>query len=215
VDKIQIALGPCTDNTPVDHRLLRCEAPDIAVNVIDVPKIEAYKFGFDDARNASVAGLGTDWVLWIDTDEYLVGNIRRYLRNNYLQSYMVPQHHFTVEPRGAATQMDRPARLFRTNQASPSRGISTNTPKCRKAVLAAPICCPTWTSAIPAIRMRPSQGALRAQLAVPPVGAQRAGSERKLNHFLWLRDICHRMRFAMMQNDRKGRSRWRRRPKVL
>lgn len=115
VQFVQIAMGPSTDNTLEIVQRWFEERQWMYYNIIDVPKIEPWKFGFDDARNASVRGLKRDfpWVLWIDTDEYLSGDFRPYLRNNALNAYLIPQHHFTVEPRGRGAEIDRPARLFR------------------------------------------------------------------------------------------------------
>jgi hypothetical protein len=79
--------------------------------VIDVPRIEPYKFGFDDARNISMRGIVTEdnfeWFLWIDTDEYLAGDFRRYLRDSALDAYLIAQHHFTVRAARQGTR-DRP-----------------------------------------------------------------------------------------------------------
>jgi hypothetical protein len=138
-------------------------------------------------------GLGTDWVFWIDTDEYLVGNFRRYIRNNHLQSYMIHQHHFTVEPRGNPTQMDRPARLFRTDQQIKFRGHIHEHAEVPEG--------------------GPGRAYLLPDVDVAHTGYQneavrkgrfernwpflewehKEGGDRKLNHFLWLRDLIHRI----------------------
>lgn len=113
VDAVHVALGPSTDRTRHVIEDFALRYPWIPVRIVDVPAIENRKFGFDDARNASIEELATDWFLWVDSDEYVVGDIRKYLRDNALQSYGIHQHHFTVEPRGAPAQIDRPARLCR------------------------------------------------------------------------------------------------------
>lgn len=200
VDKIQIALGPCTDGTESVIRSFELKHPEIPVKIIRVFKIEPYKFGFDQARNVSMLGLQTDWVFWIDTDEYLVGDIRKYLRRNSLQSYLVSQHHFTVEPKGAPTQIDRPARLFRANAGFVFKGHIHEHAEVPEG--------------------GPGRGYLMPDVDIGHTGytneAARKGRfernwpflqwehdepvQRKLNHFLWLRDIVHRMRFAIMEN---------------
>jgi glycosyltransferase involved in cell wall biosynthesis len=115
-DQIQIALGPSTDNTRAYITTLLSKHQYLDWRIIDVPKIEVDKFGFDDARNASVSGADGDWIFWIDSDEYLSGRtFKEYLRNNSFDSYAVSQHHFTCEPRGAPTQIDKPARIYRNN----------------------------------------------------------------------------------------------------
>lgn len=115
--QIKIALGPSTDRTRELATDYLKRYKHIDWDIIDVPKIEAGKFGFDDARNASVAGLQTDWIFWIDTDEYLSAQpgLLSHFRNNAFDSYAVHQHHFTVEPRGTPTQLDKPARIYRNN----------------------------------------------------------------------------------------------------
>jgi glycosyltransferase involved in cell wall biosynthesis/SAM-dependent methyltransferase len=115
VTQVQIALGPCTDHTVRDIMEWEVQNPWVEVRIKHVPAIEARKFGFDDARNASIEGLEADWIFWVDTDEYVSGSFKKYLTNNAFDSYAIHQHHFTVEPRGAPAQMDKPARLFRNN----------------------------------------------------------------------------------------------------
>ena len=124
---VQFAMGPSTDNTRALIEQFFTEHPHMQYRIIDVPKItpplkdgdnEIAGFGFDDARNESTMDLERwfDWVMWMDTDEYLSGSIGRYLRNNCLDAYLIPQHHFTCAPRGAPVQVDRPARLFRSGR---------------------------------------------------------------------------------------------------
>ncbi len=85
--------------------------------VIQVPPVEAGRFGFDDARNASIEGAIGDWILWIDADEAVTGaeHVNKYLRPNVFGAYAVRQHHFAVEPAGSV-RIDRPMRLFRNRQ---------------------------------------------------------------------------------------------------
>lgn len=115
-DQIRIAIGPSVDNTKTHVQDFSKKHPYIDWSIIDVPKIEAGKFGFDDARNASVSEVEGDWIFWIDSDEYLSGHsFKEYCRNNAFDSYAINQHHFTCEPRGAPPQLDKPARLYRNN----------------------------------------------------------------------------------------------------
>jgi glycosyltransferase involved in cell wall biosynthesis len=124
VEIVQIAHGPSKDKTRQIIDEFAAAHPQIRFRVIDVPRIEPYKYGFDQARNASVEGLENvvDWILWIDTDEYLSGDFTMFLRNSCIDAYVIPQHHFTVEPRGAPLQIDRPARLFRTGRGFLAKG---------------------------------------------------------------------------------------------
>ncbi len=116
VQQLQVALGPSCDRSEALLRDWAQRHPEIDVRVRPVPRIEVSRFGFDDARQASLEGLEADWVLWIDTDEYLTGaDLRRYLRPSALDAYLLHQHHFSTEPRGAPTTTDTPARLFRND----------------------------------------------------------------------------------------------------
>jgi glycosyltransferase involved in cell wall biosynthesis/2-polyprenyl-3-methyl-5-hydroxy-6-metoxy-1,4-benzoquinol methylase len=117
IDILQIALGPSTDKTQFLVDEWARNHPWVDLRWVHVPKVENGKFGFDDARNASIQNIEADWILWIDTDEYLSGQgIQVYLRDNAFDSYALFQHHFTCEPRGNPTNMDKPARLFRTGK---------------------------------------------------------------------------------------------------
>lgn len=116
VQQVQVALGPSRDRSEALLRDWAARHPELDVRVRAVPRIEVDRFGFDDARQASLEGLEADWILWIDTDEYLTGaNVGRYLRPNALDAYQLHQHHFSTEPRGAPTASDTPARLFRND----------------------------------------------------------------------------------------------------
>ncbi len=116
VQQVQVALGPSRDGSEALLRDWAARHPELDVRLRHVPRIEPQRYGFDDARQASIEGLEADWVLWLDTDEYLTGvDLRRYLRPNALDAYLLHQHHFTTEPRGAPTTTDTPARLFRND----------------------------------------------------------------------------------------------------
>ena len=68
--------------------------------------------GFETPRNESLASTETDWVLWIDTDEKMIGGIElvKYLRNSMWGGLSIRQHHFTVD---ASFTPDMPVRCFR------------------------------------------------------------------------------------------------------
>ncbi len=116
IDQLKIALGPCYDHTKEFLETWKEEHPWIETRIVDVPRIEAQKYGFDDARNESIKDIESDWILWIDSDEYISGNnLQLYLRNNCFDSYAIHQHHFTCQPRGEPAQLDKPARLMRNH----------------------------------------------------------------------------------------------------
>jgi len=208
VQIIQIAAGPCTDSTYEVISRFEKNNPEIYVNLFGVPKIEAPVeyggtsetggFGFDDARNASVEGLReiTDWVLWIDTDEYLAGDLGVYLRHNCLDGYIIPQHHFTVEPRGQATQIDRPARLFKTDRQYAARG---HIHEHFEILDGGPGHCYMLPNVDIGHTGYVNEEKRRDRFArnFPfLVWEHETNPERKLHGFLWFRDIVHRMRYA-------------------
>ena len=213
VQVVQIAHGPSTDGTLDVIEKWAAEHPWIFVNVIPVPKIEAPKqyggsadgegFGFDDARNTSIRGLDqlTDWILWIDTDEYLVGSFSKYLRNSPVQAFFISQHHFTVQPRGGNTLIDRPARLFRTGLGYSARGhihehfeIATGGPG--RGILLEDVDIGHTGYENEITRQR------RFNRNFPFLVWDHAEDQgRQIHPFLWFRDIIHRMRYAMMAGD--------------
>jgi glycosyltransferase involved in cell wall biosynthesis len=65
---------------------------------------------FGVARNMSIEGVTSDWILWIDADEVLSGEIGRYLRDNCFNAYALAQVHLSP---GVPEHRDMPARLFR------------------------------------------------------------------------------------------------------
>lgn len=203
VQYVQIAHGPSTDKTRALIDEWFADRPWMRFNVIDVPKIEPYYFGFDDARNVSVRGITEEdfeWFLWIDTDEYLAGDFRRYLRDSALDGFQIAQHHFTVEPRGNPVEIDRPARLCRTNRNYRAYG---------KIHEHFEVTLPNGQGDGPGRTM------LLADVDIGHTGYvneqkrrerfhrnfpflewdHQDEKPRKLHHFLWLRDLIHRMRF--------------------
>ncbi len=216
VQHIQVALGPSTDRTRQIIETWALDHPWVGVTIYDAPKIEPYKFGFDQARNMSVYGPGDhgfdssirdfDWFIWIDTDEYLSGNFSPYLRNSDVQGYIVPQHHFTVEPRGGAVQIDRPARLLRVDAGYRARGHIHEHFQLADGVGR------VWM--LPDVdlghtgyvneEVRKKRFARNFEFLkwdhedVPP------GLQQKLHHFLWFRDIVHRLRLLIQRRDMEG-----------
>jgi SAM-dependent methyltransferase len=211
VQHVNIAHGPSKDNTRqiIDEWFKR--HPYVTYKVIDVPPIhtpEGYRdgwgqgFGFDDARNVSTRGLEAyDWMLWIDTDEYLVGNLNPFLRANALDSYLITQHHFTVEPRGEPAQLDRPARLIRTTSGFTARGHIHEHFEVPEG--------------------GPGRGFLLPSVDIGHTGYENeetrrarffrnfpflqwdhdTASDRRLHPFLWFRDIVHRVRYALSEGN--------------
>ncbi|HEY3255157.1 MAG TPA: methyltransferase domain-containing protein [Polyangiaceae bacterium] len=77
-----------------------------------VPGVDPTTYGFETARNLALDACTSDWCLWIDTDEKLVGapRLSRYLRENVYHGYGLRQHHFACD---TSIPADMPLRLFR------------------------------------------------------------------------------------------------------
>jgi 2-polyprenyl-3-methyl-5-hydroxy-6-metoxy-1,4-benzoquinol methylase/glycosyltransferase involved in cell wall biosynthesis len=199
--QIRIALGPSKDKTRLLAEEYMSRYPHIDFAIVDVPKIEVDKFGFDDARNASVMGLETDWVFWIDTDEYLSGgDLASYLKDNAFDSYAVHQHHFTVEPRGAPTQLDKPARVYRNN------GKFTFFGKVHEHAEVGFNGGPGFTMLLNSIDIGHTgyvnEGVRRDRFARNwplLVWDRKCYPDRKIGKFLWFRDLFHQMAWMMEQ----------------
>lgn len=212
---IQIAHGPSTDSTLDLIRNWANKHPHIYVRVKNVKKIAAPKkyggsaeegdeFGFDDARNASVESLEsiTDWILWIDTDEYLAGYLGKYLRGNCLDGYLIAQHHFTVEPRGGAVQIDRPARLFRSGRGYRALGHIHEHFEVKEGGPGHCFMLPDVDIGHPGYVDEQTRRRRFARNYPFLVWDHEEGEQRRLHPFLWFRDIIHRMRYAAMGNDK-------------
>lgn len=104
--------------------LVDCGASDEAKRIIDlyakqyrgalklVPGVDPKQEGFETPRNMGLAHCTKDWVLWLDTDEKLLGSeaTHKYLRQNQYNGYCIRQVHFACD---TTFTPDSPVRLFR------------------------------------------------------------------------------------------------------
>jgi len=214
VQFVQFAMGPSTDRTrQLIHGFFE-DNPHMDFRIIDVPKIfpphildgvEYEGFGFDDARNVSTQDLDGifDWILWMDTDEYLSGEMQKYLRGNMLDGYLIPQHHFTVMPRGQPMQVDRPARLFRTNRGYTAKG---HVHEHFEKPDGGPGACfmPPDLDIGHVGYVNENVRRARFERNFPFLCWDHAENpDRKLGKFLWFRDIIHRMRWHHSKKEMK------------
>jgi 2-polyprenyl-3-methyl-5-hydroxy-6-metoxy-1,4-benzoquinol methylase len=206
IQVIQFAQGPSSDSTRDRVDAWLADHPWIYARWFDVPKVhppgdDGKGFGFCDARNASVEGLPTSWTLWIDTDEYLSGDIRKYTRDHAFDAMALHQHHFTCDPRGAPTQIDRPARLYRNGKGFKCYGkvhehfeISHNGGP-GYCMLVGDVDIGHTGYVNESVRRR------RFLRNFPLLEWDRkVDPDRKLGKFLWFRDIVHRMRYFQETN---------------
>jgi SAM-dependent methyltransferase len=195
VQCVQVALAECSDLTETLIHHWAIKHPWVQVKIVRVPQIAPGVYGFDDARNASIAGIETDWFFWIDTDEYVSGDFRKYLRNNPFDAYALHQHHFTCDPRGVPTQLDKPARLCRVGRfkfygkVHEHAEVGPNEGPGFCYLLGDVDIGHTGYVNEPVRRARFSRNfpLLEWDRQVNP--------DRKLGQFLWMRDIIHRMRY--------------------
>ena len=196
IDILQVALGPSDDHTFDRLREWAAEHPWIDFRLVRVPKIKAGVFGFDDARNASTQDIEADWILWIDSDEYLSGqSMRVFCRSNCFDSYAIHQHHFTCDPRGVPTQLDKPARLYRNNHVFEFFG------KVHEHAELGFNGGPGFVMVLPDVDIGHT-GYVNENVRRERFGRnfpllewdQQVYPKRKMGIYLWLRDIIHRMR---------------------
>ncbi len=109
---------------PVVDEMIICDTGSTDEHAIKVTKAAAdhwfkgpnpLEVGFGPARQASITPATSDWILWIDSDEWLEnpGKLRKYLRENPMAGYVLFQQHLTLD--GAHKDPDTPCRLFRRN----------------------------------------------------------------------------------------------------
>lgn len=111
-DEIIVGLCGSTDQTKAI-----CEAFDKAslqqkVRTIDLPAVEEFEDGFAGARNAVLARAQYDWVIWADTDEWLLNPtaLHQYLESTIHNAFVLKQAHLCLD---LPVHADTPFRCFR------------------------------------------------------------------------------------------------------
>ena len=159
-----------------------------------LPIISPLATGFDHARNKTIELAKSDWILWIDDDEVLEwpSRLHKYLRDNVIDAYCFPQHHYSAEPAGLI-KTDFPARLFRNNigvkfygkvHEHPARDESGAGFKMPYVIPEVAIMHFGYeTEEIRKVRFSRNLNLMRLDRKLFP--------ERTLGKFLWLRDLAH------------------------
>jgi len=123
VDEVVIALDEKTDDR-TRERIAEVEAdfPNVAFTVF--PAKSPLEIGFDAARNATIERSCGDWIFWMDADEEVVGanNIIRLLRPGAFDGYAIAQHHMSQNP-ASCIATDYPSRLFRRDSGAKFYGV--------------------------------------------------------------------------------------------
>jgi glycosyltransferase involved in cell wall biosynthesis/2-polyprenyl-3-methyl-5-hydroxy-6-metoxy-1,4-benzoquinol methylase len=201
VDEVRIFVDPkTTDRTMKIAHGLREDFPNRAFHIQTASK-SATVDGFDAARNESVEGASGDWILWCDADEELheAWNLHRLARPSLHEGYGCAQIHYSLDPAQVLTT-DYPCRFYRNHRDIRFYGLVHEHPE---KILG---------QAIPSSVMRPEvkflhggyrdeeTRRLRYQRNLPLLLRDReAYPDRKLNKFLWLRDLAQGMIFEQEQ----------------
>lgn len=197
VDEVRIFVDPSTtDRTMAIACELRDDFPNrpFELTYLDAPVLE---MGFDAARNASIANADGDWILWFDADEEVHSPwfLHKLARPSAHDGFGFAQIHYALDPPGVLTT-DYPTRFFRNNKGIKFYGIVHEHPELKIG------------DAVPSSVPRPEvkflhcgyidEATRRARHLrnFPLLKRDREKyPTRKLNQFLWLRDLAQGMSF--------------------
>lgn len=191
VDEVIVAVDESTtDRTRLVLEQLQTDFKWRSIKVVSGE--EALKEGFYVARNRSIEEASCDWILWLDADEEVQQpwNLWKYLRPTQHWAYGFPQVHYACDPPQVLTT-DFPCRLFRNDKDIRFYGLVHEHPEVAVG------------KAIPHATIRHDVQFLHCGYVDEAVRRKRfdrnlpllirdlkAFPERKLNKFLWLRDIA-------------------------
>ena len=167
--------------------------------------IDPKEVGFDEARNNSIKGVTTDWILWIDADEEFNDNwkILKYLRRNCFNGYSLKQVHFTSDP-PMQPKVDMPIRLFRNKKNIRFYGFVHEHPETiiGKGVGASMICSDIFIGHDG--YLTESVRRMRFERNIPLMFKDREKyPDRLLGKFLMLRDYVHLARYEIEKNNKQ------------
>lgn len=115
VDEVLIGIDKTTtDNTERLITEFARDNPWLTVASIRIPS--PIEIGFDAARNLVHDMAAGDWIVWLDSDEEMIGAaaLHKYLRPSLCNAVHFPQVHYSVQP-ATVIATDRPCRLYRNN----------------------------------------------------------------------------------------------------
>lgn len=201
VDEIIIAVDPTTkDRTYNVLEQLATDYPNrpFLIFELDEPVI---KSGFDTARNITVDCAGGDWILWCDADEEVhnPAGIHKLARPSMHRAFGFAQVHYSLDPQEVLTT-DYPMRMFRNCNGIKFYGMVHEHPEVEPG------------KGIPTAIVRPELKFLHAGYVTETVRRARFQRNlpllhkdreryptRKLNRFLWLRDLAQGIVFEQQQ----------------
>lgn len=200
VDEVVIAVDDKTDDRTKDRIAeVKADFPNVTFTVFDAKS--PLEIGFDEARNATIDRSCGDWIFWMDADEEVMGahNIIRLLRPGAFDGYAIAQNHMSQNP-PSCIATDYPCRLFRRDSGARFFGVVHEHPETEigKAI-------PHSTSAGDISVMHygyTDEGARRGRymrnwpLLLKDLEKH---PNRKLNQFLYLRDLAQGLAFEGQQ----------------
>jgi len=169
---------------------------------ITFPIPSPLKVGFDKCRNMTIDKAKMDWIFWIDSDETLENSefLLKYLRPNCYAGYGIAQHHYAVEP-AALFKTDYPVRLFRNHIGIKFFGMVHEHPETE------------LNKGVGKVTVLPLTGIMHTGYSTENIRRKRFERnwplmqadrkkypDRKLGHFLWIRDCVHMIRYSFERN---------------
>jgi len=169
---------------------------------ITFPIPSPLKVGFDKCRNMTIEKAKMDWIFWIDSDETLENSefLLKYLRPNCFAGYGIAQHHYAVEP-AALFKTDYPVRLFRNHIGIKFFGMVHEHPETE------------LNKGVGKVTVLPLTGIMHTGYSTENIRRKRFERnwplmqadrkkypDRKLGHFLWIRDCVHMIRYNFERN---------------
>jgi len=157
------------------------------------------EIGFDKARNISIRKAVCSWIMWVDTDEFLVHpeKLLNFLRNNQFNGYALEQHHCSYDP-VETIAVDLPVRVFRNKTNIKFCGVVHEHPEkiINKGVGTVQKIKHSWlvheayeTELVRRKRFERNFPLMKKDRLENP--------ERLLGKFLWIRDIAHIVNYSL------------------
>lgn len=199
----EVIIGVDSSTTDRTHEVLaslKDENPLVAFTTMGIPP--ATETGFAEARNATISHASGDWILWIDSDEVLVGgaHLSRYTRNSMYNGMAIKQHHFSNQPIGVV-KVDLPCRLFRNGKGVRFFGVVHEHPEIKLNEGLGPV---SLVEGVDIIHYGyTSEAVRRGRFArnLPLLARDRKElPDRVLGKFLWLRDLAQGCQYDIEEN---------------
>lgn len=197
VDEVRIFIDPTTKDRTAQVCAEICDDFPNRPVMWDYLEKSVIESGFDEARNASMADASGDWILWCDADEEIHGAplLHKLARQCMHDGYGFAQLHYSLEPPEVLTT-DFPTRFFRNRKGIKFYGVVHEHPEL------------VIGQAVPTSIIRPEVKFLHCGYVSESVRHARYERNfpllkrdrekhptRKLNQFLWMRDVAQTIAF--------------------